>query len=185
MLYQILSFLLDTAVTILGGACLLRLWMQRQRLSFANPVGRLVFAMSDWIVLPLRKVIPAKGRWDVSSLLAAYLLVLAKFILLWGVLGGVTPLVFVPVIAFFGLLQLLITLLTALLIVYAVLSWLQPMSPMMPIIDRLVAPMLMPIRRYLPAIAGFDFSPLVLLLLLQVAGMVLGGLQGEVLRALV
>ena len=38
--------------------------------------------------------------------------------------------------------------------------------------------------RHLPAIAGFDFSPLVLLLLLQVAGMLLGGLQGEVLRSL-
>jgi YggT family protein len=184
MIYQILSFLLDTATSILAGACLLRLLMQLQRMSFANQVGRLVFVVSDWIVLPLRKLVPASGRFDTSSLLAAYLLVLAKFLALWGLLGGVTPLAFLPVIALFGLAQLVITLLTALLIVYAVLSWLQPMSPMMPIVERMVGPMLLPIRRHLPAIAGFDFSPLVLLLLLQVAGMLLGGVQGEVLRSL-
>ncbi|MHB1410060.1 MAG: YggT family protein [Acidovorax defluvii] len=66
MLFQILSFLLDVASGLLTGACLLRLYMQLQRVSFANPVGRLVFALSDWLVLPLRKLVPSAGRWDLS-----------------------------------------------------------------------------------------------------------------------
>ncbi|WP_295851679.1 YggT family protein [uncultured Xylophilus sp.] len=182
MLYNILSFLLDTAVAIVGGACLLRLVMQRQRMPFGNPVGRLVFALTDWIVLPLRRVVPGIGGWDVASLLAGYLLVLAKLLALWGVRGAMTPGMFLPVIALFGLAQLAISVFTALLILYAVLSWLQPQSPVMPVLDRICAPLLAPLRRSLPSVSGFDFSPLVLLLILQVLGMLLAGVQGEVLR---
>ncbi|RYG11731.1 MAG: YggT family protein, partial [Burkholderiales bacterium] len=43
MLYQILAFLLDVAAGLLGGACLLRLYMQYQKIGFGNPVGRFVF----------------------------------------------------------------------------------------------------------------------------------------------
>ena len=78
MLFQILSFLLDVASGLLTGACLLRLYMQLQRVSFANPVGRLVFALSDWLVLPLRKLVPSAGRGDLSCLAAALLLQLVQ-----------------------------------------------------------------------------------------------------------
>jgi len=87
MLYQIISFLLEVAVSLVGGACLLRLYMQHQRVSFANPVGRFVFALTDWLVLPLRRVVPSAGAWDLSSLLGAYGLKLMQFGLL-GVMGG-------------------------------------------------------------------------------------------------
>ena len=56
MLYQIPSFLLDVIVGLLGGACLLRLYMQYHRVPFGNPLGRFVFAITDWIVLPLRRI---------------------------------------------------------------------------------------------------------------------------------
>ena len=62
MLYQITSFLLDIVVGLFAGACLLRLYMQLQRVPFGNPVGRFVFAVTDWLVLPLRRVLPAVGR---------------------------------------------------------------------------------------------------------------------------
>ena len=47
MLFQIVSFLLDVIAGLLGGACLLRLYMQYQHIPFANPVGRFVFALTD------------------------------------------------------------------------------------------------------------------------------------------
>ena len=98
MLYQITTFLLDIAAGLLGGACLLRLYMQHQRVPFGNPVGRLVFALTDWLVLPLRRVVPAAGRWDLASLVGAFLLVLAQYGLLWVLLGGSSALVAVPVL---------------------------------------------------------------------------------------
>lgn len=79
MLYQIASFLLDVVGGLLTGACLLRLYMQWQRVPFSNPVGGLIFALTDWLIMPLRRVIPPVGRWDVSSLVAAVLLQLAQY----------------------------------------------------------------------------------------------------------
>ena len=75
MLYQIVSFVLDVVAGLLCGACLLRIYMQWQRIPFGNPVGQFVFALSDWMVLPLRRVLPAVGRWDGASLLAAAVVV--------------------------------------------------------------------------------------------------------------
>jgi YggT family protein len=49
------------------------------------------------------------------------------------------------------------------------------------LLERLVLPVLIPIRRMVPLIGGIDLSPLVLLLILQVAGIVLGSIQAAVL----
>jgi len=182
MLYQIISFLLEVAVSLVGGACLLRHYMQHQRVSFANPVGRFVFALTDWLVLPLRRVVPSVGAWDLASLVGAYGVKLAQFGLL-GVLGGGTAvLVWVPVLALFGLLQMVISGLSGLLIVYALLSWTQTSSPVAAVIARLCEPLLRPIRQIVPLVGGIDLSPLVLLVLLQVAAMVLAAVQQTVLR---
>ena len=89
-----------------------------------------------------------------------------------------------PVLAAFGVLRMAISGMTGLVIVYAVLSWVQTQSPMADLIERLVAPPLTPIRRAVPLVGGIDLSPLVLLVLLQVASIVLGHLQGVALLAL-
>ncbi|AMO22081.1 YggT family protein [Ramlibacter solisilvae] len=182
MAYQILSFLLDVAAGLLGGACLLRLYMQYQRIPFGNPVGRFVFALSDWIVLPLRKVLPAVRRVDTASLVAAYLIELAQFGLLWLATGGVGGLEVLPLLALFGLARLVISGLTGLVIVYAIMSWVQADSPLVDVIDRLCAPLLRPWRKMVPLIGGIDLSPLVFLVVLQVAAIILAYLQAAALR---
>ncbi|TFZ02433.1 YggT family protein [Ramlibacter henchirensis] len=172
MAQEILSFLLDVAAGLLGGACLLRLYMQHQRVPFGNPVGRFVFAITDWLILPLRRVLPSIRRVDTASLVAAYLVELAQYTILWALFsrGDYTA---VPLIALFGLLQLAVAALTALVIVYAILSWVQSESPLADVIDRLCAPLLRPFRRVIPLVGGIDLSPLALLVVLQVISMVL------------
>ncbi|MDH5205641.1 MAG: YggT family protein [Hylemonella sp.] len=182
MLFQIISLLLEVAAGVVGGACLLRLYMQHQRIPMSarsgNPLGRLVFALTDWLVLPLRRVVPALGRWDMASLLAAYLVVLVQFVVLWLLVGSGAGILSVPLLAVFGVLRLVISGLTGLVIVYAILSWVQAHSVLAEIIGRLVAPPLAPIRRIVPLAGGIDLSPLILLVLLQIAAIVLGELQG-------
>jgi YggT family protein len=182
MAHEIISFLLDVAAGLLGGACLLRLYMQHQRIPFGNPVGRFVFALSDWIVLPLRKILPAMGRLDTASLVAAYLLELAQFVLLWLFFGGAGALPLLPIAALFGLVRLVISGLTGLVIVYAIMSWVQADSPIVDVIDRLCAPLLRPWRKLVPLVGGIDLSPLVFLVVLQVAAILLAYLQSATLR---
>lgn len=187
MLYQIISLLLEVVTGVLGGACLLRLYMQHQRIPMSarsgNPLGRFVFALTDWLVLPLRRVVPALGRLDTASLVAAFLLETAQFLLLWLLAGADGGLYAVPILAAFGLLRMAISGMTGLVIVYAVLSWVQTHSVMSDVIERLVAPPLTPIRRMVPLVGGVDLSPLVLLVLLQMASILLGHLQGFALLA--
>jgi YggT family protein len=180
MFFQITSFLLDVAAGLLGGACLLRLYMQHQRIPFGNPVGRFVFALTDWIVLPLRKVLPGYKRWDFASLVAAYLFQLVQFAIIALMIGrGAAA---IPMLALFGLVRLLISGAVGLTIVYAILSWVNADSPMTDVIDRLAAPMLRPFRRVIPMVGGFDLSPLALLVVLQVLAIIVANLQEALLR---
>lgn len=187
MLYQIISLLLEVVTGVLGGACLLRLYMQHQRIPMSarsgNPLGRFVFALTDWLVLPLRRVVPALGRLDTASLVAAFLLEVSQFLLLWLLAGADGGLYAVPILAAFGLMRMAISGMTGMVIVYAVLSWVQTHSAMSDVIERLVAPPLTPIRRIVPLVGGVDLSPLVLLVLLQIASILLGHLQGLTLLA--
>jgi len=69
---------------------------------------------------------------------------------------------------------LLINILTIIVIVDVVLTWvLDPYHPLRQTLDRIVEPLLLPIRRVLPYMGGLDFSPFVLLLLIQLIGRLL------------
>jgi YggT family protein len=192
MLFQILSLLLDVAASLVGGACLLRLYMQWQRVPFGNPLGRFVFAVSNWLVLPLRRLLPAMGRLDTASLLAAWLVELVQLAALWslsGALGGALGMhmggglvsgpawALLPVLAVFGLARLVLSSITAMVLLGAILSWVRADSDMADLVDRLCAPLLAPLRRVIPLVGGLDLTPLAMLVLLQIAGIVLSGLQ--------
>ena len=158
----------------------MRIYMQRQRVPFGNQVGQLVFALTNWVVLPLRRVIPAVRGFDLASVVAAFLVQLAQYLVLWALLGGAVGWGWALWMALFGLLRVAIGAVMVLVIIHAVMSWVQARSTVAGIVDRLAAPMLRPLRRVIPMLGGIDFSPMVLIVLLQVALMVLGNLQASV-----
>jgi YggT family protein len=114
------------------------------------------------------------------------LLQLLQVVLLWVLAGAGAAAVLLPVVAVFGLVRLAISSLTVLVIVSALLSWVQGSqgrtSMTADVLDRLAAPLLRPFRRMLPMVGGIDLSPLALLLVLQIAGIVLAAVQASVLR---
>jgi len=58
---------------------------------------------------------------------------------------------------------------TLLVLAHVILSYfMSPFHPIRQMVDRLVEPMLAPIRRIIPQAGMLDFSPLVLLILVQV-----------------
>ena len=62
----------------------------------------------------------------------------------------------------------IVQILTLVIIASALLSFfLSPFHPLRETLDRIVDPMLAPIRRVLPPLGGLDFSPFVLIILLQ------------------
>ena len=177
MWMHLVNMILEVLAGLVAGACLLRFVMQWQRVSFQQPVGRFVFAVTDWLVLPLRKVIPSWSGWDLSSLLGAWLVKLAQYGLIWFLAGGRGELGLLPLVSLVGLVQLVVSGLGAMVLVLAVMSWVNPGSPMHALTERLCAPFLQPFRRWIPLVGGVDLSPLALLLVLQMLGIVLAQLQ--------
>lgn len=73
MLGEILRFLLEIAFTLFGAALIARAWMHAIRLHPFNPLARVIYQATNWLVLPLRKIIPAGNKIDWTSLVATWL----------------------------------------------------------------------------------------------------------------
>ena len=72
---------------------------------------------------------------------------------------------------------LLVEILTWLVILHVVLAYfLPPYHPLRGAIDRIVEPLLAPIRRIVPPLGMIDLSPLFLILILQLLGRLLAGM---------
>ena len=172
-MYQALWLLLETLGSLLATACVLRAYLNWLGLGARNQVGQFVIAVTEWIVRPLRSVLPAARKGprsvDWASLVAALVLATVLAIVYIMIFGrGRTPAFgAVVLLAVFWLLKWSLWLLTAMVLLMAVLSWVNPHAPIAPTIDALTQPFLAPIRRIVPLIGGVDLSPLVLILLLQ------------------
>ena len=74
----------------------------------------------------------------------------------------------------FSFIRLLLDLLALLVIVDVLLGYvLDPFHPVKATLDRIVEPFLGPIRRIVPPINMIDFSPLVLIIIIQVVDFIL------------
>ncbi len=165
-----LWLVINSLVSLVGSACLLRAWGNRVPGSLRSQLGMFVMAITDWIVKPLRKFMPSNKGIDWSSIAAAFLiaLVLASIFLVMNTAGRIPNFGLVFMLALLWLVKWALYTAIGLLILMAVLSWVNPNAPMAPTINQWTQPMLAPIRKVLPTVGGFDLSPLVVILLIQV-----------------
>jgi YggT family protein len=175
MFGDIFQFLLDIVFTVFGAALIARAWLHAVRMHPFNPVTRVVHQVTNWLVNPLRRLLPSRGPIDWASLLGAWLTALVYLLLLWmASLGMMIPASVLPLalgVSFLTVLKWTLNLMVWVTLAQAILSWVNPMAPLMPVLQTLTNPLLDPIRRYLPR-SGIDFSPLILLVLAQVGLMV-------------
>lgn len=174
-LAQILLYLANAGCSFFSVLLLLRFFMQLARAPFDSPIGVFVLTLTHALVRPLRRIIPAIGRADTSSLLAAYLLQILFLALVAALSLGHAPFGaemfrWVPGIAIHALLALLrlgIYLYIGLLLAQAILSWFAPYAPLSRFAAQMCAPVLRPLRKIIPPVSGIDLSPLIALLLAQ------------------
>jgi YggT family protein len=164
-----LLFLVQTIADLYLLTFLLRFIMQWVRASYYNPLAQFVFKVTNPLVVPARRMLPSVAGLDAPTLVVLLLLEIAVTFLLLTLAGASVP---VPDLLFYSLLRLIsMTLLfyTVALFIYVLLSWFggRGGNPMAEFLGDLVEPLLRPVRRILPPIAGLDLSPLVVLLLLH------------------
>ncbi len=169
---QAIKYLLDVAFGLLTYALLLRFAMQWLRAPFRNPIGQAVVALTDWIVKPLRRLLPGWKGIDWASLVATFLFqflwLLAYRLLFGGFAVFGVGILFLLAATCVALLKATLWLLIVVVLVQAILSWVAPDGPLSGLLNALTFPFLRPIRRFLPPIGGtLDLSPLVVIVIAQ------------------
>jgi YggT family protein len=167
VLQSIFTLIIDTIASVLGGVLLLRFWMQVVRVRPPMSIGQFTYQLTDWLVRPLRKLLPGAGGYDWASLVGAILVIALGVTVNLLLTAGfsVEALVLLSVLrlvqwVFYGLMGLII--------IEAIFSWVNPHAPLAPFVRALNDPLMRPLRRVVPAIGNIDLTPLVALLLLQI-----------------
>ncbi|MEK9774936.1 MAG: YggT family protein [Quisquiliibacterium sp.] len=168
--------LIETLGSLLVSACLLRVLASYVGLGRRDPVGQFLFAATEWLVAPLRKIVPENRASDLPALVAA-ILVCELMALVWALLVGGASISALLLTALYWLTKWSLYLLIGIVILQAVLSWVNPNAPVAPALDLLSRPFLAPLRRIIPLLGGVDLSPLAVIIVAQLLLNALGYLM--------
>jgi YggT family protein len=169
--HQVVLFLAETFFSLLLYVFLLRLMLQWARANFRNPLAEAILRMTNWLIMPLRRVLPPIGRIDTASLVSVYAVALvqtaALSVILAGALPGAVPWLWVAAIE---LLRSALWLYFWAIFIYALASMIAPgvRSPLQDLLESLCEPVLERIRNAVPAIGGLDLSPMWAGIIIQV-----------------
>jgi YggT family protein len=156
-------FIVDTLLRLLLLVFLLRVLLQLARADFRNPISQAVVRITNPLVLPLRRILPPIGKLDTASIVAVIIVTFGMIAISLGLRGVLPP----GPLAWTHAVVVEIARTTLwtyfyVIFIYALLSLIAPggYSPMQSLLAALCEPVLRPFRRFIPAVAGLDLSPL-------------------------
>ena len=157
------TFIIETLLSLALFVVMARLLLQWTRADFRNPLCQAVVRITNPLVLPLRRMLPPIGKLDTASVVAVLLVATVDVACIFALHGiGVPgPLAWIRVVLTEVARTLLWTYLYAIFL-YAILSLIAPggYSPLQSVLTTLCEPVLRPIRRLIPTVAGLDLSPM-------------------------
>jgi YggT family protein len=167
---QATIFLVELFFDIFIIALLLRYLLTKVHADSFNPLSGLIIKVTNPLLKPLRRKIPGYLGVDWSSVVALLLVQALEVTLVELIMSG-------EMLAFSGLIILTVThLLKTILYIYlfiiivqVIISWINPdaYNPITMIMYQLSEPILRPVRRIIPSAGGFDFSPLIILVIIN------------------
>ncbi|MEM1091999.1 MAG: YggT family protein [Pseudomonadota bacterium] len=179
-------FLVNLVFGFFIAVLLLRVLLQLVRANFFNPVCQFLVKITNPVLMPLRRIIPNWGRVELSAILLAWVLKSLQTVIVLAILGSSGPALNIVAIAAVELLDLVITIFLVVIFIRVILSWVAPQgdNPVLPLLYQLSAPILNPARRVIPLIGGLDLSPVLAIVVLQLARMLVVAPLMDLARAL-
>ncbi|MDF1795507.1 MAG: YggT family protein [Coxiellaceae bacterium] len=175
-------FLVNVIFGIYILVVVLRLLMQKVGASYHNPISQLVIKATQPIVKPLQRVVPGYKGIDFAIVFFLFVLELAKVAILLAITQGTFPDVGGWVIwAFADGCNDILDVYFYLIIIGAILSWITSMHhhPITHVVASITDPFLGVFRRFIPAMGGMDFTPLVAIVVIKLVQiLVFGPLAG-------
>ena len=170
-----LTFLVQVAFGIYILILMLRVLLQVLGADYYNPLSQFVVRLTEPVLAPLRRIVPRVGRVEGGALLVMLGAQMIEYWLVSGVRGGEPSLAGLAVVSAAELLELCTTIFFWAILIRVILSWVNPgiRHPASDIVYSLTEPVLEPARRVLPALGGFDLSPILVLVGLQLVNLLL------------
>jgi len=170
MFAHAIQFLIETLFNFYIYIVVLRLILQAMRVRFDNPLTQFAVKLTQPAIASLQKVLPEVKKIDLAILVFALALESIKFVLLLSLAGGSFPRIDGLVVLSMGDLLRHFTSFYFYAIIFRVILSLVVLlryNPIVFTIVQLTEPLLQPIRRVVPLISGFDLSPVIGLILLE------------------
>lgn len=169
-------YLVSTIMDLYIAAIMLRLLLQWVRADFYNPLCQFLVKVTNPVLVPARRIIPSIGKLDTASVVVMILLELIQLFIISQISQAGFELQFMLLFAIRKLLFTLLMTYFVLIIARVIVSWIggQSNHPIIPLIYQLTEPVLRPFNRLIPAIGGFDLSPLLALIALRFLLLLLG-----------
>lgn len=169
-LINALALLVELAFDLVVTLLLLRVLAEACRADFNNPLSQFLYRSTNPVLVRLRRVIPNWRRINLAALLLAWLAMLLKRLILFGLLGVFPHPLGLLLLGLADLLDFALLLYIILIFGWSLLSMFSsdPRQPALRLLGAMVDPLLRPLRGRL-SVGQIDFSPMVVLIGLMLA----------------
>lgn len=176
---QAIAFIVNAISSLYLLVLLLRFWLPWLRADFRNPLAQGILRLTSPLVVPIRRVVPSFGRLDTATIIVAFAIQYAAVFLILLIYNSMASIGVIALTSLVKLVMLSVNLFAYAILVRVVLSWLSPgqQNPAIAIINTITEPVLRPFRRIIPAMGGFDISPMLAMIGLFALNIVISGLK--------
>lgn len=145
-----------------------RLLLAWVRAGYFNPLTHFILKLTDPVIIPLRRIAANRGNLEIATLSLILFLELMKFLLVSLLVASKTEMTTLLLLAIIGTVKLILNTFFYAILFQAILSWIQPgYSPIKQLLAQLSSPILRPLQRLIPPIAGIDITAIPALIILQ------------------
>lgn len=182
VMLEIGVFLVQTLLSLYTSAIILRFLLGYARADFYNPLSQFLVKITNPVLVPARRLVPSIGKLDTSAVAVAFALIVIKGMLLNAMIGmnlGIAAILFKSV---GELISSVIWVYIIALLIMAVISWIGSAqgNPVLPLISSLTAPLLNPVRKYIPPVGMMDLTPMAVMLGLYILLIIVKGIFNPV-----
>src|SRR6202167_3513603 len=124
---EAIRYVIDTLLWLLTLAFLLRLLFQLVKANFRDPMADAIVRMTNWLILPLRRVLPPIGKIDTATVVAVLAVASIRTVALLALAGAGMgdPLLFLR-ITLVDLTEMVLKIYLFAMLLYALTSFVSP-----------------------------------------------------------
>ena len=167
---QIGLLLVNTLAGFYMFIVVLRFLLQAVRADFHNPISQFIVKATSPVLVPIRKVMPGFGGYDIAALVLLFILECIAISVSIALVGWPISVSNIAVWALLGGAGLFLKLYFWGVLIMIIASWIAPQSynPALLLLRQIIDPVMEPIRKRMPDMGGLDLSPMAIMLVIMV-----------------